>query len=129
MEPRVLYIEPYVGLDYRTIQSPKPVRAILHGLYHSGTACAEKCDTPRPDSLLFLQKRCQENGVFLFVTPMKRAAHEYASTYEFLKGGILPIYGTFAEMAYVKLLVAFSLFDAIEDVCTFMEQNIAGEIV
>ena len=38
-EKTIMYLEPYFGIDYSVVRFTRKPSAILHGLFHSGTAC------------------------------------------------------------------------------------------
>ena len=110
----VMMISPYVGMDYRDIQPGPQVSALLHGLYHSATACVGNAGPLAENSFLSLCKACEEKGVPLFIAPFKQALLEdeaqYSTTNEMLKYGVQMLCDVSMEMAYVKLLAAIALY-------------------
>ena len=125
----VLKIDPYVGLDYQAFDYSR-FRAVLHGTYHSGTACAEKTkDSPNysTQSILHLLDICPPN-VNIFLSPAKNTGEVYDSV------GIISnhsqkkvhfLYGCTNEMTYVKLLLAYAL--DVSDVDAFVHTEFNGE--
>jgi len=103
--PCVLPLTPVPGFDYRSVQLTNDVRAVLHGAYHSGTACVED-GKHSPYSLLSLAEHCRERGIPLFLAPIRREV--YATSRELRRAGIYPLYGLSYEAAYTRLLIAFS---------------------
>lgn len=103
--PCVLPLSPVPGFDYRCVELTQDVRAVLHGVYHSGTACAGDGEHS-PYSLLYLQKRCREREIPVFLAPVRR--EDYATSHELRRAGIYPLYGLSYEAAYTRLLIAFS---------------------
>ncbi len=124
----VLRIEPYVGLNYQRISLDKKVRAVVHGLYHSATACIggtqEEQDSPY--SLLSFLTRCREAKIPVVVTPCPEEA-AYASAVWMLEAGAIPVYGMTKEMVYVKTLLAGALEYPDEKLCSFLTEEVCGE--
>ena len=120
---RILYIKPYVGLDYNWIswnETNKPV-AIVHDLYHSGTACASE---RAAESLISLVKRAKEEGIPVFLTPI-RALDEaiYASTIELVEAGACKISGLSVEATIAKIHLATLLYTSVEEQAKFVREN------
>ena len=109
----VLMIEPYVGLDYSSFDYGK-YRAVLHGAYHSGTACVSTENVN--ESVLYMITECANYGVDTYISPsvMKKGTYETVSNlgnYSNNGEGIKFLYGYTKETAYAKLLIAYSFFD------------------
>ncbi len=124
----VLRLEPYVGLNYEQISLNKEIRAVVHGLYHSATACIggakeEQCS---PYSLLPFLARCREARIPMVVSPCPEEA-AYASGVWMLEAGAIPVYGMTKEMVYVKMLLAGALGCSNEKLCSFLTEDICGE--
>ena len=125
----VLKIDPYVGLDYHAFDYSR-FRAVLHGTYHSGTACAEKTKDSLgygTQSILHLLDICPPN-VEVFLSPARNTGEIYDSV------GIISnhaqrkvhfLYGCTNEMTYVKLLLAYALDTS--EVEAFMHTEFNGE--
>ncbi len=103
----VLMIEPRVGLDYYNYNL-KRADAILHGLYHSGTACT---DTDEVNNIIRFNKFAKQSGCSLYVGPFygKDVNSLYASSSKMVDAGINFVTNTSKENAYVKLLIAYSI--------------------
>ncbi len=111
MEKTVLWVRPYVGLDYDSLNL-EGVKAVVHGLYHSSTACAEAAregEEYTSYSVLHLLDRCREKGIPLYLQPCDPDAYGYSSTGLLLKAGAKALYGMIPEMAYVKTWLAVNL--------------------
>lgn len=131
----VLRIDPYVGVNYDAYHYDH-YKAVLHGSYHSGTACVEKT-AARPEytnhSILYLLDECSDMGVDVYAAPIKSEGDVYDTVPIMLrheKGGkhIIPLYGCTMEMAYIKLLLIYSyeLFDT--EYNEILYQNCFNEI-
>ncbi len=103
LSPCVQIVRPYPGLDYRTVALPAGTRAVLHSLYHSGTACMEGEHTGLND----LTARCREAGIPLFVCPAPAgdAAYQYGTSLRLFGEGVYPLRGMTLESAYGLLLI------------------------
>ncbi len=131
----VMRIEPYVGIDYSNYRIGKNIRGVLHGSYHSATACVERRGDGQPytkRSLLYLADRCKEVGADLFLSPlpedMRSTSGVYSTTAEIIRAGIKPIFSLTNEAAYMKLCLAYSLGYEKEEIIPFLEREIAGEL-
>ena len=113
----VLKLDPYVGLDYGAFDLKK-YRAVLHGSYHSGTACVEYSkEQPilSTHSVLYLMARCAGEGVALYFAPAKRSRVEgvyesvpYFGNLEAEGQRAVFCYGMTQELLYAKLLCLYS---------------------
>ena len=120
LKPCVLLIEPYVGIDY-SAYNYKKYSAVLHGTFHSGTACVQKNKSVADydeSSILYMIDQCakDEIAVDTYLSP----ALYQEGTYETVwvidshianNKKIKFLYGYTKETAYAKLLIAYSLFD------------------
>lgn len=122
---RILMIKPYPGLDYRHFNLDG-VDAVLHDLYHSGTACASS-QWGKNHSLLEFINRCDKQGVAVYLAPAIKSADAYQSTQALIEQGANVIWNMSIEAAYVKLLLAYGNFDAKQEVMDFIDRDIAGE--
>lgn len=119
----VLKITPYVGINYGAYDYKK-FQAVLHGTYHSGTACVEARDSLH--SILYMIDKCSAQNVDSFFAPSKDFGEIYETISEISKfepeGGkkIGFLYGMTDECAYAKLLVAYSYFDDKEKIKEFI---------
>lgn len=127
----VLKIAPYVGLDYGVF-SLNGVKVVLHGTYHSETACAEIKEAGEVysgSSALSLIDRCNEKGIPFIIEPCSESAFRYESTGLLLKKGAVGIYGMTSEMAYAKALLGVSMGLSGEKLVEFLNENINDEFV
>lgn len=125
----VLMITPYVGLDYDSFNYSK-FSAILHGTYHSGTACAEPHNE---NSVLHLiNTSVEENpNIDIYLSPSKNSGEIYDTvrvigTHKANK--IKFLYGCTNETAYAKLVLAYSIFKDKKDIENFIKTQINFEI-
>lgn len=124
---RILMIKPYPGLDYTRFNLDN-VDAVLHDLYHSGTACASS-QWGENYSLLEFIKRCEEQGITVYLAPAIKSADAYQSTQALIEQGAKIICNMSIEAAYVKLLLAYGNFDDKQEIMDFISADIAGEHV
>ena len=96
----VLYIRPYVGINYDRINL-EGVRAVLHGMYHSSTLNTEGDGASSAMSLL---RRCNEAGIAFYIFPCKDGDYRYSTTKPLIDEGARCIYGMTWEEAYIRLL-------------------------
>lgn len=110
----VLYITPYVGINYAAYNY-NVFSAVLHGTFHSGTACAEK--HYGKNSILYMLDEClsAQKTVDVYFAPsiLRKGTYETVSiigSHEVNGKKARFMYGTTYEMAYAKLVIAYSLF-------------------
>ena len=110
LKDEVLYIEPYLGLNYERI-SLNGIKAIIHGTYHSGTVCVgrdrenEKYDNY---SILHLCDRCNAKNIPIFISPSSLDEGQYSSVYDAVKSGKVAVLNMTKEMAFAKALLGAS---------------------
>jgi L-asparaginase/Glu-tRNA(Gln) amidotransferase subunit D len=121
----ILLIKPYPGLNYRHICIDS-VTAVLHDLYHSGTACVTQ-QWGDDFSLAEFIKRCTAQGVKVYMTPAIKTDDAYQSTRALLDIGGKMIWNMSLEAAYVKLALAYGNFANTQQIIDFLAQNIAYE--
>lgn len=115
----VLLIKPYVGLNYAAFDYSR-FSAILHGTYHSGTACAEQTETASgygDNSVLRMIDLCSSDGVNadVYFSPSKLEGEIYdtvriIASHKSGENKVSFLYGCTDETAYAKLILAYSLF-------------------
>jgi len=114
LSAKILMITPYVDIDY-SVFDYKKFSAVLHGTYHSGTACIGAKNEEK--AISYLINKCEECGVDAYFSPARKTGEMYETVHQILnhtaKGGskIKFLYGTTIETAYAKLLLAYSLLD------------------
>jgi len=116
----IQYIKPYPGLNYELYSwaSNRRPTAILHDLYHSGTACAI---TEGRYSLPEFIKRCKKENITVYLCPVKSAEEaQYASTSTLVEAGAVILEKIGTEAALMKLMLAYSLFGSEQEVQRFM---------
>jgi L-asparaginase/Glu-tRNA(Gln) amidotransferase subunit D len=124
---RILMIKPYPGLDYRHFKLDA-VDAVLHDLYHSGTACATG-QWGKNHSLLEFVKLCGEQGITVYLAPAIKSENAYQSTRELIEHGAEMIWNMSIEAAYVKLMLAYSNFPGRPQISRFINVDIAYEYI
>ncbi len=127
----VLMITPYVGIDYSAFDYSK-YSAVLHGAYHSGTACSEAGE--HKDTVRYMIDKCARIGVDTYFSPSRQAGEIY-ETVEHIAGHktengrrINFLYGATSEVAYAKLLLAYSVFKDEEERNEFISTECNFEI-
>lgn len=123
----ILLIRPYPGLDYSVFDLAK-ADAVLHDLYHSGTACASR-QWGGNHSLIEFSHRCQQRETPLYLAPSIRGEAAYSSTRELLSHGATMIWNCSMEAAFTKLSLACANWQDRQTINDFLEQDIAWELV
>ena len=135
LEDCILKVVPFVGLNYDML-NPEKAKAILHGTYHSGTACvvrtADNSDyTSEANSILYFFDKCAAYNIPFYYSPSKVGEKDtvYASV-PFIEKHTAPNgqriqihYGQTDELMYVKLLIAYSLNFTQEQINEFLFQE------
>jgi L-asparaginase/Glu-tRNA(Gln) amidotransferase subunit D len=124
---RILMIKPYPGLDY-THFNLENIDAVLHDLYHSGTACVS-AQWGANYSLLEFIKRCGEQNIKVYLAPAIKSTDVYKSAKILIDQGAVMIWNMSIEAAYVKLLLAYGNFNDEQQTIDFIHRDIAGEHV
>ncbi len=122
---RILMIKPYPGLNYTHVNLDN-VDAVLHDLYHSGTACVSP-QWGENYSLLEFITRCKQQGITVYLAPAIKSADAYQSTQALIEQGAEIIWNMSIEAAYVKLLLAYGNFDDAPEIMDFIAGDLAGE--
>lgn len=102
----ILVIRPYPGLNYEQfdVKKTKP-KAILHGLYHSATACVSCGKYSLPEFI----SRCRAEGADFYLASFKTTEKDlYISSRELLENGAIPLSNISFEAAIAKLWVAYN---------------------
>jgi L-asparaginase len=124
-EKRILYLKPCLGVDYSIFEFKYKPDAILHGLYHSGTACASP--ELEKNSIIAFAKRCIEQGIDFYVAPIDSQHSLYSTSKEMLDSGIRFIKDISCIVAYTKLIIAYGSFSDTEEREKFINNNVACE--
>ncbi|MGR9052700.1 MAG: asparaginase domain-containing protein, partial [Gammaproteobacteria bacterium] len=122
---RVMMIRPYPGLDYSRIDTAG-VDAVLHDLYHSGTACATAQWGDQYSLVAFIE-HCSEQGVTVYLAPAFKSESAYQSTRALLAAGAEMIWNMSLEASYAKLLLAYGNYRNDAGVAALLEADIAFE--
>lgn len=122
---QLLMIKPYPGLDYRHFDLTN-VDAVLHDLFHSGTACVSE-QWGRQHSLIEFIKRCQQQHVDIYLAPAIHSPDAYQSTLSLLEHGAQMVWNLSIEATYVKLSLAYGNFRSQAEIMDFMNSDLAGE--
>jgi L-asparaginase len=124
---RILMIKPYPSLDYShfTLQD---VDAVLHDLYHSGTACATDQWGEQHSLVKFIQK-CTAQHISVYLAPAIHSEEAYQSTRILIEHGAIMLWNMSIEAAYIKLLLAYGNFKDQQDINEFMAMTIADEYI
>lgn len=104
LDADILMIHPYPGLDYERISLERKPAAVLHGLYHSATACTVG---ERYSVLRFLE-HCRREKIPVYVFSVKPGEKQYETGNALLCAGAVPLYNMTAPAAYMKLVAAYS---------------------
>jgi L-asparaginase len=124
---RILMIKPYPGLNYSHFNIDGVV-AVLHDLYHSGTACTLTTwgvDYSLPEFI----KCCTSKGIKTYLAPAVKTDDAYQSTKILIDQGASMIWNMSIEAAYVKLMLAYGNFTNHNHINEFINKDIAGEFV
>jgi L-asparaginase len=124
---KILLIKPYPALNYDHFDL-KNVEAVLHDLYHSGTACTTEI-YGKNHSLLSFIERCKAENVAIYFAPILKSEAAYQSTIDFVNNGALMLWNMTLETAFVKLSWAYGNFAETSTIISFMQLNLADEYV
>ncbi|MBL4760886.1 MAG: asparaginase [Mariprofundaceae bacterium] len=99
----IMLIQPFAGLNYNYLKfDTKKPRAVLHGLYHSGTA---NSSDHQVHSIKRFAAYCTEQGVPIYAAPIKQTDDLYQSAKELMDAGVKPVVACSLESALVKLMM------------------------
>lgn len=121
----ILLIRPYPGLDYQRFNLHQ-VDAVLHDLYHSGTACSASSHGEQHHLTPFIH-HCRQQGIRLYLAPGLYSEEAYSSTRALLHSGAEMIWNLSLESAYAKLLLAYGNFEDPASISSFLQTDLAGE--
>ncbi|HEX3010551.1 MAG TPA: asparaginase domain-containing protein, partial [Syntrophomonadaceae bacterium] len=110
---KILYIKPVPGLNYQhyNFSKDKP-RAVLHDLYHSGTACTREEKEDGGFSLIKFIDYCYDNAVDIYIAPIVGISGDiYASSRALIQRGAVPLSNISIEAALAKLMLLYGCFD------------------
>jgi len=118
---RIALIRPYPGLNYHTIDL-HGVDAVLHDLYHSGTACVSE-QWGSEHSLLPFLARCRDANIKIYLAPAIASADAYQTTRVLIAAGAEMIWNMSIEAAYCKLVLAYGNFSDEQQILEFINSN------
>ena len=108
LENEVLVITPYPNMSYSSYNLSARPAAVLHTLYHSGTACTSS-ECGGKHSLTAFAKRCKALDIPLYLCGTKGGkADIYAGMEEIRELGVNTIDRISDVAAYIKLLIAYN---------------------
>ena len=127
----VLKIRPYVSIRYDAYRVEN-FRAVLHGTYHSGTACVG--DGYSHTSICYLLDRCADAGTDLYLSPAWSQGELYDTVPVMLNHSrngrrVIPLNGMTEETAYCKLLLWHSCEIIRERFPDFLTCDFCGEMI
>lgn len=130
LEPCVLSINPYVGLNYNCFNL-QGIKAIVQRTYHSETVCVGSSEHIRASSfsILNLLEKCKDMSIDVFIAPCSETAYQYETTGVALSNGGLPISAMTFEMAYVKTVIGCSLGKKGKELHSFIIDSVNHELV
>lgn len=118
----VLCITPYVGIDY-SCYSLDRISAVIHYTYHSQTVCVDG-----DNSIIRFAQRCRQADTDLFLSPCSADSYKYVTTGKALGSGALPILPMTPEAAYVKALIGCCAGLKGNELSSFINKDINGEV-
>tara|TARA_Y100000590_G_scaffold461333_1_gene622669 strand:+ start:783 stop:1826 length:1044 start_codon:yes stop_codon:yes gene_type:complete len=121
---KILMINPYPGLNYETynLNKIKP-KAILHTLYHSGTASTKNNYEKKLSLSKFIKKNKSKNIPF-YISPLSnKNKNIYESLKILLNLNVRCLEGITVESAYAKLALAYGSFVNEKDRNNFLKKN------
>ena len=111
IKPCVAQIFSYTGLNYDMYYFPNNIKAVVNFLYHGGTTCIENKEQYCTSIIEFLKQE-KNKHIDFFVSPIEKSRSEiYESTSLLISENIKLLYDISNEMAYIKLLIAYSTDD------------------
>ncbi|MGE5329223.1 MAG: asparaginase [Deltaproteobacteria bacterium] len=118
------FIKPFPGLNYEyyKFSDTKP-KAVLHSLYHSGTACTSEAEKNHYSLLEFI-KYCKSNDIDVYILPLQDSnSNLYSSTVKIIAKGAIPLENISQEAAIVKLMLAYGMFSSKEQIIDFIKNK------
>ncbi len=99
----ILTVYPHPGMNYEAVSLAEKPAAVLHGLYHSATACI----TGGKYSCLDFLEKCREEDIPVYAASVKPGEKQYETGNTFLSAGAIPLYNITMASAYMKLYLAY----------------------
>lgn len=106
-EKSIVFLKPYPGFDYESVDLSRKPAAVLQDLYHSSTACVEG----ESSSILWLLEKCKKADIPVYTASVKDASgRNYETARRVLERGAIPMENISPEAAYSKLLLLYNLY-------------------
>ena len=107
IKSNILMVDPLVGINYANYRLDN-IDAVLHGLYHSGTACT---DLDEINNIIKFYRTIKNGGKELYVGPFYGTSDNslYCSSKDIVDAGAKFVTNTSKENAYVKLALAYAI--------------------
>lgn len=124
----IIVITPEPGLNYKyyDFSKVKP-KAILHNLYHSGTACMRDMGKHEYSAIEFANY-CKEKGIDMYMTPIIDISKDhYPSSHILVEHGVTPLANISVEAAIVKLMMAYGSYENKNEMHAFLNRNLFFE--
>lgn len=120
-ENEVMFLETYLGINFRNFVCGEQVKAVYLSLYHSATG-----PSTEQGGLIEFMKNCNEKGIQVYGGSFKKKEMNfYQSTDILLKSGLVPMCNMSSIVSYTKLVLAYNQADiAVEEL---LEKNIFFE--
>jgi len=125
----ILFLKPYTGLNYGMLHfdAEHPPAAIVHGTYHSGTACT--ADEEAYSAAAFVL-RCREQNIPVYLAPIpRREGQRYASTERLLEAGAIALEDMSEVAAFVKVMLAYGSLQGESERLEYLKKDIFFEHV
>lgn len=126
IKQNIIYIPSYPFTNYNFLSFKEKPKAVLHGLYHSGTSCINEKENSKY-SILSFARRCLENNIDFYVTPFDTSKNLYSTALEMKKLGIHFLENMTIETCMMKLNIAYNLFSDKKEINDFLNSNIFFE--
>lgn len=108
LKNEVLVVSPYPNFNYTSVSLAGRPAAVLHTLYHSGTACAAPAEGENYSALMFA-KKCAALDIPLYFCGTKGGRADIYESADILKReGVKTIDRISDVAAYVKLVIAYN---------------------
>ena len=118
---KILCIKTYPGINYKSFNLDKyKPKAILHSLYHSGTASTREQNNY---SLINFIKKCKSKKIDFYISPICKRKYIYQSLKTLLKLNVKILDSMSFESSYAKLSLAYGSFSNKKEIEKFLNRN------
>ncbi len=125
LSDRVLLIAPYPGLNYERI-SLDNIKAVVHGSFHSGTACIKP---EGKNSILNFAERCERKKIPLYLSPSILNPDQYETVFTLCEKTKVTPLNMPTHSAYAKAVVGISCGFENEKLDLFMKNELSYEMI